>query len=304
MTDRKLSPNPIIQRRSRSPLLPSRWAAIADVQFWLLAIASTVVAIHLTNLWRLEQVDLLALSGLTWLAIGCLIWERRQTLNYESGLLASTIGVTFLGIFLLKNLHPSIGKFTQIAPLVAALGLVLIASGWRGMRQYWKELSVLAAVYIPKMLLSLWLSQDLTRLTAQFTHLLLGLVDISSQRQGTYLILPRGAIEVMPGCSGLESICYLLGLTAIFLALFPLSRRWIQGILPGIAVTVAFCVNGLRIALLTILYASGNEEALNYWHSGEGSLLFIALAVSLLGGICWLILHCDASQPTATRKTS
>lgn len=299
MTDRKPLTHLIFHS---SPLSSSlQWEAIAEVRYWLLAIASTVVAIHLTNLWRLAGADLLALGGLTWLAVGGLIWERRQTLTHESGLVASAIGVAFLGIFLLKSAHPSIGRFAQIAPLVAALGLILIASGWQGVRQYWKELSVLAAAYIPKMLLDLWLSQDLTLWTAKFANLLLGFFGIASQRQGIYLILPSGTVEVMPGCSGLESISYLWGLTAIFLALFPLSRRWLQGILPVIAAAVAFCINGLRIALLTILHASGKEEALNYWHDGDGSLLFIGLSVALFGSICWIVLHCDAPQPTVPR---
>jgi exosortase/archaeosortase family protein len=60
--------------------------------------------------------------------------------------------------------------------------------------------------------------------------------------------------------------------------------------LPIVAVIVGFIVNGVRVTLMAILVDRGNQAAFDYWHLGNGSLIFSMVAVFILGGICYFIL--------------
>ena len=109
-------------------------------------------------------------------------------------------------------------------------------------------------------------------------------------RQGVFVHLPTGSVEVYPGCSGIESILQLLGLAILFLVLFPTTKQE-KIIIPILAVLTAFIVNGFRVALMTLLAASSDPQSLNYWHKGEGSLIFSTLSVAILGLYCFFLLR-------------
>ncbi len=120
-------------------------------------------------------------------------------------------------------------------------------------------------------------------------------------QDGTKLVLPTGFVDVYVGCSGIQSILQLLTLAFLFTMLFPMG--WFQTLLIAIAaIAVAFLVNGVRVALMAVLFAQANESAFDYWHVGDGSQLFSMVAVLLFGGVCYFCLErFDAevdSQPT------
>ena len=50
-----------------------------------------------------------------------------------------------------------------------------------------------------------------------------------------------------------------------------------------------FLVNGVRVALMAVLVALSDGEAFEYWHLGDGSLIFSAIAVFSLALIYNLI---------------
>ena len=111
--------------------------------------------------------------------------------------------------------------------------------------------------------------------------------------QGTQIILPQGIIEVVRSCSGLNSITYMLGLAVIVLVMFPTSRD--QKILvPFVAATLGFVVNGVRIATLAILV--GSESAFEYWHSQEGAFVFGISSVILFGAYCLYFIRPPSAQ--------
>ncbi|MEM9507003.1 MAG: archaeosortase/exosortase family protein, partial [Cyanobacteria bacterium P01_E01_bin.35] len=92
-------------------------------------------------------------------------------------------------------------------------------------------------------------------------------------------------------CSGLNLILYMLGLSVIFLSIFPVLQTKIMKFLVVImAAMVGFFVNSLRVAILALLSGDLSRPRFEYWHSQEGALIFVMLSVLIYSVFCWLIL--------------
>lgn len=258
-------------------------------QFWLLGIAAGYIAIHLTLIWKADNSSLLGTSFLCWAAISSLVWEKRQSLNLESGIFSSFFGLSLIALLLIKSISlTSLGGFLYLSPAIFGFGLALLASGFKGLKQYRGELLVLSSISLPKVLpLSLI---DISLLTAKFASLILWYTGFEVARNGVYIYLPTGSVEVYPGCSGLELIFQMLTLALLFLLMFPQKGKQ-KIIVPIIAATLGFVVNGVRVALMAVLVAQGHKEAFDYWHQGDGSLIFSLIAVLLFGLFCWFSLR-------------
>jgi cyanoexosortase A len=257
-------------------------------QFWLLAIGAGYIAIHLTLTWKADNSSLLGMSFLFWAAISSLIWDKRHSLNLESDIFSSFFGLSLIALLLIKSISlRSLGGFLYISPAIFALGLALMASGFKGLKQYRGELLVLSSISLPKILpLSLI---DISLLTAKFAALILWYTGSEVARNGVYIYLPTGSVEVYPGCSGLELIFQMLSLALLFLVMFPQNGKR-KIFIPIIAATLGFIVNGVRVALMAVLIAQRQMEAFDYWHEGDGSLVFALIAVLLFGLFCWFLL--------------
>ncbi|KAB8333246.1 cyanoexosortase A [Scytonema tolypothrichoides VB-61278] len=257
--------------------------------FWLLAIGASFIAIHLTLTWKVDNPGLLAISFLFWAAISSLIWEKRRSLNLESDIFSSFFGLSLIALLLIKTISlTSLSSFLlYISPAIFALGLALLASGFKGLKQYRGELLVLSSISLPKVLpfslinISLW--------TAKCASLILWYTGFEVARNGVIIRLPTGTVEVNPGCSGLKLIFEMLSLALLFLLMFPHKGNQ-KIIVPIIAVTLGFIVNGIRVALMAVLVTQGHKQAFDYWHEGDGSLIFALTAVLLFGLFCWFTL--------------
>ena len=251
--------------------------------FWLIATAAGLIAIHLTLNLRAEKYAHLALSIVFWLAASSIVWDKRQQLKLGSGIFSCLLGALLMaGVLLKSGMHPG-EKFLGFSPFISALALALLASGIQGLKQYWRELLILFTLGVPRLLLPRL--PDISPLTAKFSAFLLWYSGFQVTRQDSQIALPSGAVEVVPSCSGLNLIAYMLGLAVIYLVMFPstLSQRFI---VPLVAATIGFAVNGVRIALLAVLSTHANPQAFEYWHGNEGALLFVLAAVVLFGNFC------------------
>lgn len=262
---------------------------LKNFQFWLLGIATSLIAIHLTLTSRANDASLLGTSALFWVAIWSMLWSKRETLSLDSGFFSSFCGILLIVLILLKSISVSgYDVFLRISPLISALGVALLASGFKGLKQYWRELLILCFLAPSPGTLSLLV--DISTFTAKFATAVLWYLGFEVSRQGVYVILPAGSIEVYPGCSGIESMLHLLGLAVLFLVMFPTD--WLEKILVSVvAVFLAFVVNGFRVALMAVLAASSNPQALEYWHKGDGSMLFSMISVLILGLFCLFLLR-------------
>ncbi|WP_013322112.1 cyanoexosortase A [Gloeothece verrucosa] len=266
--------------------------------FWLLTLATSLVVIYMTLLSKAGDTAHLGMSGLFLLVVGSLIWEKRHSLKLESHILSKLLGVLIIGLLLFKlPLSPhktDLNPYLRISPFMFGLGLSLIASGVRGLKQYWRELIILFFLGIPSLILSSLTNPS--EITAKFSAFILECLNYDVSLQGIHINLPTGGVTVVKGCSGLEAMAYLLGIAAIVLTLFPL-RRIYNLFVPIVAVIVGFVVNAVRVALMAILVASDQLDAFDYWHEGEGSLIFGMLAVVIFIGFYFLLIRFSKPQP-------
>lgn len=270
---------------------------LQEPKFWLLAIAAAVAAVHLTLLSRADNSDIFATSLLFWLAAGSLIWDNRDTYQFDSKLVPSLVGVLLLGLILLRiTFSPDSASSAWLLPFIATLSLGLLASGFKGLRQYWKQLVIFGLLALYPLLKLTLQAIDLSELTAMAAAFNLSYLGFPVQRQGVFLVMPTSRVEVYGACSGIQSILQLLCISVLFLLMFPLQHRWQTALTMVAAVVIAFVVNAVRVALMAILNNAGDKNAFDYWHLGQGSLIFSAIAVFVFGLFCWLAFLRSPSQ--------
>lgn len=268
---------------------------LREPKYWLLGIAAAVAALHLTLVNQANDQELLATSGLFWLAAGSLLWDRRETLALESGPIASAIGAGLLGLVFFRGASPTTSAFVLSSlPFVALLGTALLASGVKGLRQYWKELLIFGLLALNPVIQLILEAINLPLLTAKFSTFMLWYSGNNVVRDGLFLEIsqngtPLGRVEVYEACSGVQSILQMINISVLFVLLIPAQLRWLQQVLcVVVAMSIGFFVNCARVALMAILVAMGQKGAFQFWHDGQGSLIFSMIAVLLFGCFCWL----------------
>ncbi|MEG3906882.1 cyanoexosortase A [Microcoleus sp. Pol12B5] len=264
---------------------------IQEPKYWLLGIASGLIAIHLTLTSRTNDTDLFGTMLLFWGVVAFLIWERHESLTFESGIFASVFGSSLIALILLKSSSISgYDFFIRATPFLSGISLALLASGTKGLKQYWQELLILGYTAIPPGLIGVFV--DVALLTAKFSAFLLHYIGFEVVRKGVFLILEKGSVEVYHGCSGVNAMLQLLGLALVFLLMFPTTTGQ-KIVLPFVAIITAFLVNAARVGLLAVLVSLSKPEAFKYWHEGNGSVIFSMIAVFIFGLFCWFAILKD-----------
>lgn len=264
--------------------------------FLLLVLGAAVIAIHLTLIFKIGSPDRQITSILFWATAANLIWERHKQLNFTTGLGSSLLGSLLLSLLLLKSTGYCEESFLIGYPLIAGIALALIASGFHGLRIYWREILLLFFLGIPEVLFAKL--TDPSPITAQFASSILWFSGFPVTQQGIYLQLPGGSVQVYSGCSGVLAMTQLLGMSVLFLMLLPLPWKWFQKlILPVAAVAIGFIVNALRVALMAILVSQQQMDAFEYWHAGSGSLVFSVIGTCLLVLLVWVLIQLFTPQP-------
>lgn len=260
-----------------------------NIQLWLLGIGTGLITIHLTLTSRANDPSLMGTSTLFWISVCSIIWQKRDTLNLESRVFSNFWGLLLIAFVLLKSISVSgYDPFLRLFPLISTFGVALLASGFKGLKQYWQELLIFCFLVPSPGTLTLLI--DISTITAKFAATILWYMGFEVYRKGVYIYFPNGGIEVYPGCSGIENMLHLLGLAVIFLFMFP-TKLIEKFLLPLVAVLIAFLVNGVRVAILAIFAGSANPQALEYWHKGDGSLIFSMIGVGMLGLFCLFLLR-------------
>lgn len=278
----------------------------------LLALIASLLTIYMGLLWHYNDTAHLGISGLFILALGMMIYEYPKTFKLRTTKGAFVTGM--MGVILVLSistflLHqqpahqgdtlkaPLIMSLLRLLPTLIAVSIAILARGFSGVRYFWREEILLLALGLPGVL-ALFLA-DISPLTAIFSEGLLVAGGFDVVREGVTLGLPGGAVIVYYGCSGMETICYLLSLSVLFLIMFPVSgfRRWMA---PVAGVVLAFVINGFRVALMAILWAENDVERFNYWHVGEGSMIFGLIAVVAFSIFYMFVLQAFEKERSST----
>lgn len=274
--------------------------------WWLFTLPVSLMLIYVMLVWRSGDTAHLGMSILFGMVAGMLLWEKRHELRFGSNLLSKLLGGMLIGFMIWQGIgllhgqtlvENSLHPLLRLFPVVSALGLCLLISGIDKLKQYWQELTILFFLGVPSVVAAGL--PDLSPITARFSGYLLWYCGFSVRVEDVFIHLPTGAVKVYSGCSGIESMTYLLGLSVVSLVMFRVSRLQ-QIALPLLALLIGFGVNSIRVALMAVLAASQNQVAFDYWHEGDGSLIFGVAAVLIFGAVHQLLQR----EPARISKSS
>lgn len=249
------------------------------------AIAVSVAATHVTYLWQADQSELLGTSVLLWAGAGTLLWERRERLPLKSDLWSSLAGVGLMALVVLRSFSLA-GYHFRLSPAMAFVGLCLLATRARDLGFYWREFLILSLLVLGPAFRTLLEAIDLPTVTAVFSTFMLWYGGFDVTREGTFILLPQGRVEVYGACSGVASVIQMFNIAVLFSLLIPTT--WLQRtIATVVALATGFVVNAIRVGLLAVLVSTGSRQAFDFWHEGDGSLIFFTASVLLFSGFCW-----------------
>lgn len=265
---------------------------------YVLILAGVLGAIFIHLNLRADTYSHLAISITFIAAAWSTLSDKHGQLKLDSNWVSVAIATILIGLLLLKSAGTPGEKFVGFFPLFSFIALGALASGIRGLKQYRQELIIFFFLGLPRLALAL-IPNLLAPVTAAFSAYGLWYAGVPVALQNNTIIrLPNGGVEVVPECSGLNLMLYMLGVAVLFLVLFPTSNRQ-KATLPIAAVSLGFVVNAVRVALLAILSTNADKGAFEYWHSQGGALIFVCIAVLIFGGLCWLLLK----PQTGSHKT-
>lgn len=173
----------------------------------------------------------------------------------------------------------------KLAPLLVAFGLALLASGVKGLKQYWRELMFVLLLCVPEglFLQIIEKSFNVTTLTAKFAVFVLWYLGVAVSGQGVNVILPKGYVYVNDACTGISTALLLLKFSVLFILMFPTD--WLKKILVLVgAVFIAFITSGIRVALMAVFVS--NQEVFDYWHGAQGNQVFTTTSILIFGLLC------------------
>lgn len=260
--------------------------------YWLIT-ASVVVIASISRSWLTQTLDVTVMLALVWGAALCCVEDRLETLRPRPNPLGFALGVVLLVLAQWRQerlIEPQ--RIMLLLPLLQGIGLMLLVSPPRLWGRWRESLLALALPPLVGILKELISETTLSRVTSHLSQGLFLSLGVDAAVEGTYLIIPGGALFVSDRCSGSEMIAQLVVVGGIFSLVFPLvrgRRRWlVMLIVMGIAPLFALFANTLRISLLAVINASTcpqKEWWFHFFHAGGGDQLFSLLAVMLFAPV-------------------
>jgi len=230
-------------------------------------------------------------SGLAWTAALVLAWERRYDAETAPGTRWRAFGAgAVLAAIVPLAAVPVYHGFDRFLPLLGGVGMCLLASGPRGLREHRGELLLLALPIMSPLPEAIRLPLAPTGLTARFASLIGRGLGHSMTADGSVVRMPTGTLDVLADCGGLLSIGRLWVLAAFVIALFPTSVRQRVALVVS-AVVIGFVSNAVRIEMLAVTVAAGDTSAFWYWHTGAGASIFALATTAAAGPVWWLMLR-------------
>ena len=265
----------------------------------ILFLLALLLGLYIHGLLQFEDIAHIGVSLLYFLAILKINLNKKNQLETRVSIPSASLGIFILGLIIWQFFDRNVTEnFLRAMPLLSGIGIVLTASRFNFIG-YWRELTILFFLGIPKLVISAF--YDPSPLTAKFASLALWYFGFDSRIVNeVYVMLPEGGVKVFEPCSGLESVCYVLGLSIICLILYPISSRFLRWLVPLVASITGFTVNLFRVILLTLLSAWQQKSSFVYWHEGEGSLIFGIIAVMIFSLFYYFLPQENPSQTVKT----
>jgi exosortase/archaeosortase family protein len=280
-----------------------------------LTLLAGLAASQLTLLVRGEVPAFAIMAALSWLGGSLLLLDRE-----EEGLCPSPAAVPWprfllaavplvwalLVLSLAGRLYDPLLHLLPLAvlPALGVLAGVRLRSGLMA------QLLLMGGLLPAQVLINRFLPTDpLAVATARFGAPLLTLLGSPSFPEGPRIVMSDQVLFVDASCTGVNTMSLCLAATVLLVMLLPppffagrgrLGSALLGGlILGGFALVAAFCVNGVRVALLGLTRHEADPRGLahlvnfDFWHDGTGSHLFSLMAMAVVCGAYVLALEID-----------
>ena len=272
-------------------------------KFWLFSSLVGIAILYLNLTWKTTgDIDQLTTDGLYWGAIFWLLWRKKDDLDYRSDLLSSFIGLLSLGLILSKvfSLFWFESILLPILPISAAIALSLMASGLKGLGQYFQELFFTWFLFFPTGVIGHFIDGlvHITILNAKFATYFLYYVGFNVASQGNQILLSlpeSGNVEAIVDypCAGVPMILLMLKLSLLLVSLITLSSKQ-KILIPMFSIGLGFFLGVIRVCILTL--SIPNPTQFDYWHGAQGSQIFSTLAIVIFAGFCCWFLETKQGQ--------
>ena len=173
--------------------------------------------------------------------------------------------------------------------------LLFLASYWsyhyggQVLNKRWKELLLLAVLLIPDRalmspfiapLLALSDMPSLSHLTANIAAGVTWILGLPVELEGTHIHAPNVIANVFEGCDGGRILDFMVRLTLVLIIAFPVKKyKW--PIILIVSMFLGYLVNVFRVSAMVFVANTGDMQAFDYWHTGEGSKIFNLIAIIL-----------------------
>ena len=279
--------------------LLSRWRMLDDKGLWVLLAGLFGVNLFLLSL--LTHLPDEAINVALVIAGALVVFQGfPEGWQPRPGRVGRWVGVALLVLVLARGQRMLAFDFaSSLLPLLAGLGLLLLASPWNQWQMFLRPLVVLG--FLPVMRWVGWVTplQPLSTVTAWITHQFLWFSGFPSQLSGIFIYLPRSGVKVSDACAGLNMLLQLLVVAVIFAMAFPMRHRWQNGLMLVIAPLIALLCNAGRIMALALINDStlaNRKWWFDFFHEQWGGLVFSGIAMQLF---VWLYIYWLARQVAA-----
>jgi cyanoexosortase A len=222
-----------------------------------------------------------------WGSVFLLLWDNRQAFRHSKEKISFFAGCLLLAALLIITVTRPGEKLVGFFPLVAFVGWLSIFAGFSQFRMHLKELAILVAFGLPKLVSES--AFGLAPLTAKFSANILWYLGQSVSLQGVQINVPNGSVEVVPSCSGANLITHMLSVSVMVMCVLPKPQNAHRITLPFIAILLGFVMNSLRVALLAFLSPPQYSTFFHYWHGPNGASMIVLLTLLIYSSICFWI---------------
>lgn len=276
-------------------------SVLSDAKIWLFFGTANFALWHGVLNYRVESNDPVT-TAFFWLVALFLLWKKRDEITVSSQPLISMIGFLLLGWVLYRGMLVFWfeNSLVQLLPLAGFFALALLTAGGKGLNLYIRPfLALLIFSLVGSLIQLLFKAQpaglSFSELTAQASTFLLHYLGFDVAREGVYIFLNEGSVEVLYFCTGGPLIALLFQLTLVLMLIIPLGWKLLSKLLLGI-VGMGFFLGMIRVALLAVVVS--DRAAFDYWHGSEGNQIFSLIAFST-----WIVAAHFISENSDTHLT-
>jgi cyanoexosortase A len=262
--------------------------------FYLLVALACLASLHFYYIWKINNHIPSLIDILGWSCTGFLLWKRGNKIKIRSSFISTILGVTLIIWMIIRHTlsqsNSAMDALSFVFPIVNFVGLLLITVGFKQLINYKSELAIMSLMSIPTLFVSTTVLSPIAHIDARLMTFILHYIGFTVSRQNTTVLLSKGAVEVMGGCSSIIPLVTVFALLVMLTSLYAAKRKQ-QTIIYTIATVAVFLINSIRLCLLAVLVNNGNNASFEYWHSGGGAAIFSNIIVVIVGGISYKILE-------------